>query len=380
MSHADQRPTPPPQLFARGPAAWPLYDPEIAELLAEMARDGSWGRYDGPYGERLVSQLTRLVDLPFVFPCSSGTIAVELALRGLGVQPADEIVVGAYDFPGNFRAIEALGAKPVLVDIEPDTWGLDPQQVADAVGPATRAILCSHLHGGLTPMPQLREIADGHGVALVEDVCQAPGARIAGRTAGQWGDVAVFSFGGSKLLTAGRGGAVVTARQEVFQRVKIFAERGNLAFPLSEMQAAVLLPQFDKLAERNRIRETNAALLLDLLSDLEGLGPVRDWRLSSGDAPSFYKLGWRVEWDEASLRDNWVAAAHQAGIALDPGFRGFAGRSAKRCRKVGNLPHAKRAAERTLVLHHPVLLAASSIIRELACALRAIVQDHAKYA
>lgn len=375
MSNVDPRQSPtPPSSFSRGPAAWPLYDPDITELLGEMLRDGSWGRYEGPYSERLVSRLSQLVDVPYVFPCSSGTIAVELALRGLGLQAGDEIVVSAYDFPGNFRAIEALGARPVLVDIEPDTWCLNPEQTAAAIGPATRAIICSHLHGGLAPMPQLREIADRRGVALVEDVCQSPGARIAHQPAGHWGDVAAFSFGGSKLLTAGRGGAVVTARKDVFQRVKVFAERGNLAFPLSELQAAVLLPQFDKLDERNRLREANAALLVDLLADLKCLAAVRDWRLSPGNSPSLYKLGWRVETEAASRTAEWTTAAHAAGIALDPGFRGFAGRSEKRCRKVGSLEHAQRAAERTLVLHHPVLLAAPAVIAELAQMMRAIVE------
>ena len=114
-----------------------------------------------------------------------------------------------------------------------------------------RAVIVSHLHGGLAAMPEIRAWADLRGVAVVEDACQVPGARIAGRLAGTWGDVGVLSFGGSKLLSAGRGGALLTDRSDVVQRIKIYSERGNQAYPLSELQAAVLLPQLESLAERN---------------------------------------------------------------------------------------------------------------------------------
>src|SRR5262249_4920495 len=153
-----------------------------------------------------------------------------------------------YDFPGNFRAIEAIGARPVLVDLAAGAWTLDVEQVLAAISSQTKAIIVSHLHGSLADMRRLREIADERGLAVVEDACQVPGARVEGKAAGSWGDCGVFSFGGSKLLTAGRGGAVVTNRDEVVQRIKIYCERGNDAFPMSELQAAVLEPQIPLLA------------------------------------------------------------------------------------------------------------------------------------
>src|SRR5262249_27521235 len=141
--------------------------------------------------------------------------AVELALRALKVGPGDEVVLAAYDYPGNFLSVHAVGAHPVLVDVELGNWNLGPERLAEAIGPATRAVIASHLHGGLVPMREVMEVAAARGVAVVEDAAQAPGAEVQGRKAGTWGDAGVLSFGGSKLLTAGRGGALLTRRADV---------------------------------------------------------------------------------------------------------------------------------------------------------------------
>src|SRR5204862_924383 len=135
----------------------------------------------------------------------------------------------------------------VLVDVQPGTACLDGEQLADACHERTRAVIVSHLHGELAPMADIRAFADCSGLLLIEDACQAPGAMIEGRPAGTWGDVGVLSFGGSKLLSAGRGGALLTRSAEFIQRAKVYCEQGNHAFPLSELQAAVLIPQLAKL-------------------------------------------------------------------------------------------------------------------------------------
>ncbi len=116
--------------------------------------------------------------VPYVWLCSSGTAAVELALRGLGVGPGDEVILAAYDFKANFTDVLALGALPVLVDLRPDDWQLDVEQVESALGPRTRAVIASHLHGGSVSMHRLREILAGREIGIVEDVCQCPGAHL----------------------------------------------------------------------------------------------------------------------------------------------------------------------------------------------------------
>lgn len=288
---------------------------------------------------------------------------MELALRGLKIGAGDEVILAAYDFPGNFRAIEAVGARPVLVDIAADAWTLDAQQLAAAIAPETKAVIVSHLHGSLADMRSLREIADQRGLAIVEDACQASGATVDGRPAGSWGDCGVFSFGGSKLLTAGRGGAVVTNREDVVQRIRIYCERGNDAVPLSELQAAVLLPQLQSLRGANEQRLQAVDFLLRHCTDLRGFSKLR-LSIDERNLPAFYKLPWSITGntidcdspDFEQVRRRLIAAMQAEGVAMDEGFRGFVRRSSQRCRVAGALEEARRAAAATVILHHPVLL------------------------
>jgi dTDP-4-amino-4,6-dideoxygalactose transaminase len=174
--------------------------------------------------------------------------------------------------------------------------------------------------------------------------------------AGAWGDVGVLSFGGSKLLTAGRGGALLTRHADVQQRIKVYAEQGNDAFPLSELQAAVVAPQLARLEERNRVRRASVDRILSATAKFGVLGPLKN---RPDVEPSFYKLAWlwNDEQGQSTLsREAFLAAAQARRIPIDAGFRGFALRSSRRCRLVGDLAHSAAAAKLTIVLHHPVLL------------------------
>jgi len=352
-----------------GPPAWPLHDPDVLAALQQAYADGSWGRYHGPHSERLRQALAQMHDVEHVSLCCSGTFAVELALRGLKVGSGDEVILAGYDFSGNFRAIEAVGALPVLVDVDPQNWNLDPALLSKARSERTRAIVVSHLHGGLIPMREVMAVACEHGLAVVEDACQAHGAKVEGRLAGAWGDVGVLSFGGSKLLTSGRGGAILTRRADVLQRAKVFCEQGNHAFPLSELQAAVLLPQVAKLAARNAARAEAVERFWQGLAGVSGLRPLVN--RVQGAAPAYYKLGFKYlsEEFEGRSRYDFIAAVQAEGVALDAGFRGFALRSERRRRAATDLTHSMRAATVGLVLHHPLLLQPGEIIDRAAQAI-----------
>jgi dTDP-4-amino-4,6-dideoxygalactose transaminase len=355
---------------------WPPPDEDVRAALVAAYADGSWGRYSGPHTQRLVELLTAMHVVKHAWLCSSGTIAVELALRGLKVGPGDEVILAAYDFPGNFRAVEAIGARPVLIDLAPETWHLDAERVGPAVSPQTKAVIVSHLHGSLADMQRVCEVAAKCGLAVVEDACQVPGATVQGRPAGSWGDCGVLSFGGSKLLTAGRGGAVLTSRDDALQRIKIFSQRGNEAFPLSELQAAVLIPQLSKLAAANERRLASVRKLLALVSGMTGIVSGR-LPIDASSRPAFYKLPWLVTGNNDACdspqfegrRGQFIAAAQAEGVMLDEGFRGFVRRTAGRCRVAGEVTIAERAAAGTVLLHHPVLLETDDTICRVAEAL-----------
>jgi dTDP-4-amino-4,6-dideoxygalactose transaminase len=365
--------------FPAGPPRWPRPNESVQEALAAAYADGSWGRYSGPHSERLIELLCDMHGLRHAWLCSSGTIAVELALRGLKVGPGDEVILGGYDFPGNFRAVEAVGARPVLVDLAPRTWAIDLDEVEAAIGPQTKGIIASHLHGSLVAMRRLRELADARGLAIVEDACQVPGAIVEGKPAGAWGDCGILSFGGSKLLTAGRGGAIVTDRDDILQRIKVFSQRGNEAFPMSELQAAVLVPQIPRLAGANAQRLQAVHRLLAACGDVAGLESVAI-TAEADSASASYKLPWLLtgaaDDQEGNagqqLRQRFVAAIQAEGVAMDEGFRGFARRTSNRCRVVGELRNARRASAGTVILHHPVLLEPVETIERVARAIRKV--------
>src|SRR5262249_916780 len=157
-----------------------------------------------------------------------------------------------------------------------------------------------------------------------------------------WGDAGVLSFGGSKLLTAGRGGAILTAHAGVFQRARTWLNRANLVCPLSELQAAVLLPQLDVLEVRNAQRRAAVLRLGELRGDLPGLAPLPN--KVAGD-PAYYKLGYWFDAERFGLsRERFVAALRAEGMAFDEGFRALhIGRSPSRYRAGGALTQAERA-------------------------------------
>lgn len=351
-----------PPINPAGPPPWPPNDPAVQEALAAVIADGSWGRYHGPHSEKLKAALAEYHDAKHVHLCASGTAAVELALRGLGVEPGNEVILAAYDFEANIKNVLALGAMPVLVDIRPDDAQIDLDQLEAAASPKVKTVLISHLHGGIVDMPRLRRIADERGWSILEDACQSPGAMIDGRRAGTWGDAGTLSFGGSKLLSAGRGGCVITNRDDVLQRIKLHTWRGNDLSPLSEIQAALLLPQLKRLDDRNTLRAKNAQHLAELLENVEGLAPFSPPPTSHIPHPNsaaYYKFPLWYDPDAfAGLHRNVFAAAIRAeGFSLWPSFRSLhRTHSKRRFRAAPHLPHADRADNQLLVLHHPILL------------------------
>jgi dTDP-4-amino-4,6-dideoxygalactose transaminase len=361
-----------PAIRPQGPPDWPLPDEDVLQALQKAYRDGSWGKYHGGNVEALEERLAWYHGVAHALTCASGTFAVELALRALKIVPADEVILAAYDYGGNFLCVHAVGALPVLVDVAPGNWNLDVGRLEAAITPATRAVIVSHLHGGVVPMREVMSLCAARGLSVIEDAAQAPGATVQGRKAGTWGDAGILSLGGSKLLTAGRGGALITANAAIHQRARLSMFRGNLVCPLSELQAAVLGPQLDKLDARNRHRAASVRSLMEQLQDIPGI------RLIANDcpetAPGYYKVGFQFDAQAFGLSRALFAAALRAeGIGFDEGFRAMhLGRAPTRFRKVGGLTEAERAHHGALLLHHPVLLGSPADIAEVASAVRKI--------
>lgn len=355
-----------------GPPVWPPVEDSTKDVLRSMIETGDWGQYHGRHVPELCRKLCEYHAVEHAWLCCSGTSAVELALRGVGVQDGDEVIMAAYDFKANFQNILHLNATPVLVDVDPTTFQMDPSQLMAAITPKTRAILVAHLHGGSVDIRQVREIAAPNGITIVEDACQNPGAMLYGQRAGTAGDVGVLSFGGSKLLSTGRGGAIFSSQSVIVERVRRHVLRGNDAYPLSEIQAALIVPQLATLNAKNERRRKAVSQLASELAGLEGLTPLQ--LPVEGLEPAYFKLGFDFNASAFGLsREHFVAALRAEGIAMDAGFRGnHLIHASRRFRAVGSLVESTRADQQIVNLHHPVLLEDAAAIQQVADAIRKV--------
>ena len=253
-------------------------DPSV--LIADLQRLLLSGQYIlSAEVKRFEGSFARFLGARFVRGVNSGTDALILALLALGVGPGDEVITHANTFHATVAAIKFAGATPVLVDACEDSFLIDATQVAGAVTRRTRALLPVHLYGKPTPMNTLLEFAKKHGLHVVEDACQAHGAKFDGRNAGTFGVVGCFSFHPSKnLAAAGDAGAAVTDREdldELIRRKRELGQRGQnhhvtvgLNTKLDSLQACVLSWKLPQLNEWNERRRRVAALYRERLHGL----------------------------------------------------------------------------------------------------------------
>jgi dTDP-3-amino-3,4,6-trideoxy-alpha-D-glucose transaminase len=249
-------------------------DPELmAELLACVADVAEHSAFTlGAHVEGFEDDFAAWCESRHAVGVSSGTAALELALRGLGIGPGDEVIVPTNSFIATAEAVSAVGAKPVLVDVEEETSVLSVATVEPALTDATRCVIPVHLYGRPVDMDPLLSLCRRHGVHVVEDACQAHGARYKGQPVGSFGDAGCFSFYPTKNLGAwGDGGALVTNSEELAGQVKLLRSHGegkrhSHQMPartdrLDALQAAILRIKLEHLDRANqRRREAGAAL------------------------------------------------------------------------------------------------------------------------
>jgi dTDP-4-amino-4,6-dideoxygalactose transaminase len=247
--------------------------------ILEVLRSGQY--IGGPQISRFEQGFASVCGAPHVVGCNSGTDALILALRGLGIGPGDEVITASFSFFATAEAISAVGATPVFVDVDPHSYLIDLDRIEAAITPASKALMPVHLFGRPVDMERLCSLAASHGLRVIEDCAQASGAHWQGRPVGSWGDAGCFSFFPTKNLgAAGDGGAVCCSDPELAQRVRELAVHGmprrylhtSLGYNsrLDAIQAAVLnvkLPHLDRWVEARRsIAERYRNELADLVT------------------------------------------------------------------------------------------------------------------
>jgi dTDP-3-amino-3,4,6-trideoxy-alpha-D-glucose transaminase len=263
--------------------------PALEDAVLRVLRSGRYVL--GPETEAFEAEFAAFVGTRFAVGVGSGTEALALALRAVDVGTGDEVVTTAFTYFATVEAILMAGARPVFVDVDPETFNLDPARLEAALSPRTRAVVPVHLFGRCADLPRIGAIAGARGVPVVEDAAQAAGAALRGRRAGAWGRAGCFSFYPSKVLgAAGDGGCVVTDDAEVAERLRLLrthgASRGvhvlaGTSSRLDSIQAAVLRAKLPQLEDWIEGRSRNAERYGKALAGCPGVtlpGAVADGR------------------------------------------------------------------------------------------------------
>jgi perosamine synthetase len=264
------------------PVAAPDLGGNEEKYLLDAVRS-TWVSSTGPYLTRFEEEFAEICGTRHAIAVSNGTVALHLALLSLGVGQGDEIVVPSLTYIASVNAIRYVGATPVFVDVDPVTWCLDPDAVANAITTRTRAVVAVHLYGQPADMEALHSVCDPGGIHIVEDAAEAPLARYHGRPTGGLGDVGTFSFYGNKLFTSGEGGAVTLDDDDLAARIRLLRGQGmdpnrRYFFPvvgynyrLTNLAAALLCAQIERREELLTARRRVFAAYEARLSPMAGL-------------------------------------------------------------------------------------------------------------
>jgi dTDP-4-amino-4,6-dideoxygalactose transaminase len=260
---------------------------EEERLVLEVLRSGQLSRNGGRMVKALEERFAAMLGLPHAVACSSGTASVHLCLAALDLEPETEVIVPPVTDMGSVLPILWQNCVPVFADLDPGTLTLDPQAVEQAITPRTRAIIAVHLAGQPCDMARLRQIADRHNLALIEDCSQAYWAEVDGQRVGTLGDLACFSLQQSKHITCGEGGLMVARNRRYAERALLFSDKawprsGNSLgscrflflsqnYRMSDLQGAVALAQLDKIAASVERRRASAQLLTDSIAGVPGV-------------------------------------------------------------------------------------------------------------
>ena len=376
----------------------------MVEAAANVLRSGKVNYWTGPQGRAFEAEFARSVEAEYAVACSNGTLALELALRAVGVGPGDEVVVTARTFTASATGIVLLGARPVFADVDPDSQNITPESLAAVITPRTRAVICVHLAGWPCDIPGIMEVAEAHGLKVIEDCAQAHGAAIGGRPVGALGHVAAWSFCQDKIMTtAGEGGMVTTNDRQLWAAAWSFKDHGkdydtvfNTEHPpgfrwlhkgfgsnyrMTEVQSAVgrvLLRRLPEMVARRRTlaHRFNAAL--------KGLAGLRLTVPAAHIQHSYYKYYAFLRLD--LLKPDWGQQRIQVAIAAH-GVPAYTGSCSEIYREDGyrdaglapaqRLPVARALGDASLMfLVHPTLTEEN--IDETAAAIRRVVQEATK--
>jgi perosamine synthetase len=283
----------------------PYTKPSITELEVRYATDAAtngWGDQCYAYINRFEELFKQHLGVDYAIATSSCTGALHMGMTALGIGPGDEVIMADTNWIATAAPIVHLGAKPVFVDILPDSWCIDPEQAETAITSHTKAIIAVHLYGNLCDMDRLLAIGEKHGIPIIEDAAEAIGSVWHGKRAGSMGTFGTFSFHGTKTLTTGEGGMFVTNDADLFERVLTLSNHGRargqtkqfwpdvvgFKYKMSNIQAAIGCAQLERIGELIGRKREILATYKSLLAELPGISmnPELEGTINGGWMPT----------------------------------------------------------------------------------------------
>jgi len=303
------------------PIARPLLGREEQEAIKEVLKSGVLTQ--GEKVKLFEKEFAKYIGVKHAVAVSNGTAALDTALKALKIDPEDEVITPAFSFIASSNCILYQGAKPVFADINARTFNIDPPEVLNKITAKTKAIICAHLFGQPADMKELKETAEDHKIALVEDAAQAHGAEYRRQKVGGIGTIGCFSFYATKNMTTGEGGMITTNDSELARRARLLRDHGQAEkyrhvilgynYRMPEVCAAIGLMQLRKLEVFNKKRMKNAGILTKKIQKISGLIPPQ---VNEGVKHVFYQYVVRVEDDFPMGRDNLAEHLEKMGIGV----------------------------------------------------------------
>jgi dTDP-4-amino-4,6-dideoxygalactose transaminase len=311
---------------------WPQWGEEETQRLHQVLEAGEWGGFH-PVVREFEAAFGRRHAAKHCLAAVNGTLTLEAALRALDVGPGDEVIVPPYTFIATANAVRLVGATPVFVDVEPDTYNLDVNKIEEALGPRVKAIIPVHFAGLPVDMDALLPLAERHGLGVVEDAAHAHGSTWRGTPMGTLGHIGSFSLQQSKNLTAGEGGILTTNHDDLAARLWSYINQGrspqgawyeheNLGSNLrmTAWQAGILMAQLERFDAQLERRMENARRLHAILEEIDGPQPMRWDARADHHAHHLFMMRYDPERFAGVPRERFVAALKAEGVPCSTGY------------------------------------------------------------
>jgi perosamine synthetase len=302
---------------------WPYVDQNMIDAITKTTRSGIWSRIQSRNGTvpTFEKEFAALMGTKSCVSTGSGTQALSCCIEALGISAGDEVITSPYTDMGTISSILTARALPVMADIDPESFQIDPKDVERKISSNTRAIMPVHIMGQPCNMEKIMAIAKKHKLRVIEDACQAHLAEYQGKKLGTIGDLGAFSFQTSKTIACGEGGAVIGNDEALMDKVfTVMMNGGNkiigTKYRMNELEGAILLGQLPGVKERFARRNSNAAYLTSKLKKFPGLVPQKLYPGTTSGSFYIYAMAYKKEHFNNAERSKFVKAMAAEGISL----------------------------------------------------------------